>query len=230
MMQYCQQCNACYYKESTTCTICGRPLIEKTMDAPILTQGFPSAKPHKSYAKFVSKIFGMISIGVVLILALINFLTYKDYPNPWSLIIIGPIAYAWILVGQIVLSKQNYPTKVNRQVIILSVLLILTDILTRYNGWSLTYVVPALFVMTTIILPIVVASNPKTYYLHVRSLFFLIIMDVLIGMIGLTTNFMHEGVIWTSVSMITAGILLLITMFTFARKDTWTELIKIFRI
>lgn len=229
-MRYCQHCHAYYYKKETTCTICGRPLIEKTHESKVITQGYPTIKLKSNKAKFVSKIFGVISIAVVIILAMINFATYNSNPTPWSLIAIGPIVYAWILLSQIVVSKHNYPTKVNRQVVLISLVLILIDVITEYKAWSLTYVIPALLVTTTIILPIVVASKPKTYYLHVRSLFFLMIMNFVVGIIGFTTPFMETGVTWTSLSVLAVGILLLSTMFTFARKDTWTELIKIFRI
>ena|SRR5690554_3599356 len=229
-MRYCQHCHAYYYKKETTCTICGRPLIEKNYESKVITQGYPTIKLKSNKAKFVSKIFGVISIAVVIILAMINFATYNSNPTPWSLIAIGPIVYAWILLSQIVVSKHNYPTKVNRQVVLMSLILILIDVITEYKAWSLTYVIPALLVTTTIILPIVVASKPKTYYLHVRSLFFLIILNFVVGIIGFTTPFMEPGVTWTSLSVIAVGILLVSAMFTFARKDTWTELIKIFRI
>jgi len=229
-MQYCKKCNAYYYKKESTCTVCGRPLIEKEFDSHIITQGYPSISPQKNNAKFVTKVFGIFSIGIVIISALVNFATYNDNPTLWSLVIIGPIAYAWILLAQVIISKNNYPTKVNKQLMIFSLIIILVDVLTEYKAWSLTYVIPALLVTTTVILPIIVASKPSTYYLHVRSLFFLIVLDLLVATIGFTTNFMEPSVTWTSMVVATSGVLLLITMFTFARKDTWIELIKLFRI
>lgn len=229
-MQYCKKCNAYYYKKESTCTVCGRPLVEKEFDSHVVTQGYPIIPAHKNHAKFVSKVFGIFSIGIVIISALINFVTYNDNPTLWSLVIIGPIAYAWILLAQVIISKHNYPTKVNRQVLIFSLIIILVDVLTVYKAWSLTYVIPALLVTTTVILPIIVSSKPSTYYLHVRSLFFLIILDIAVAIIGFTTPFMEPNVTWTSLAVATSGILLLFTMFTFARKDTWIELIKIFRI
>lgn len=229
-MQYCKHCNAYYYKKETTCTICGRPLITEDFEVKVITQGYPHIKPHKNHMKFVSKVFGAISIAVVIVLSLINFATYNDNPSLWSLIVIGPIVYAWILLSQIVVSKQNYATKVNRQVTLMSIVLILIDLATNYKAWSMTYVIPSLLVTTTFILPIVVASKPKNYYLHVRSLFFLIILNIVVGIIGLTVPIMQEGVIWTSLALIAISTLLLSTMFIFARKDTWTELIKLFRI
>lgn len=229
-MQYCKHCNAYYYKKSTTCTICGRPLIEGTHESRIITQGYPAVVVHKNRGKFAAKIFGILTIATIIIVGLINGTTYEAYPSFWSLIVIGPLVYVWILLAQIIVSKQNYPTKVNRQVILISLVVILIDLMTDYKAWSLTYVVPSLLVTTTFVLPIVIASTPKTYYLHVRSLFFLILLNILVGVVGLTTNFMEPNVIWTSLSVLTAGILLLATMFIFARKDTWTELIKIFRI
>ena len=229
-MQYCKHCHAYYYKKESTCTICGRPLVETTYENKVLTQGYPAIVLQKNHAKFISKIFGVISIAVVVILALVNFATYMDNPSPWSLIIIGPIFYAWILLAQVVVSKQNYFTKVNMQVIILSLIMLIIDIMTGYSAWSLTYVIPSILAVTTVVLPIVVASKPKNYYLHVRSLFFLMFLNLAVGIIGLVTPFMQTDIIWTSLSLLTIAILLCATMFTFARKDTWIELIKIFRI
>src|SRR5690606_40403677 len=73
------------------------------------------------------------------------------------------------------MSKHFYSTKTLRQVISVSIILILIDIFTGYSKWALTYVIPFVLAGTTLLLPIIVASMPAKYFLHVRSLLLLII-------------------------------------------------------
>ncbi|WP_025724551.1 DUF6320 domain-containing protein [Acholeplasma granularum] len=229
-MNYCKQCNAYYFKEETSCKICGRPLITTDHESKVLTQGYPSLKVKKRKRKMVSKIFGIISLSAILITGIINLLTYDSNPTLWSLLIIGPIIYGWILLVSLILAKHEYPQKINRQILVTSTLLILIDILIGYKAWSLTYVVPALIFAATVIVPLFVASKPEKYYLHARSLLFLILLNIIVGILPFISNFMIEGVYWTGITLILSGILLLSSMFFFARKDTWTEFIKIFRL
>ncbi|HLT00337.1 MAG TPA: DUF6320 domain-containing protein, partial [Acholeplasma sp.] len=96
--------------------------------------------------------------------------------------------------------------------------------------WALTYVIPFVLAGTTLLLPIIVASMPEKYFLHVRSLLLLIIFDLFVGIIPFVTDWMVTDVLWTGMMSATVGITLLAIMFIFARKTTYTELVKIFRI
>ena len=38
-------------KKESTCTVCGRPLIQQDAENLVITQGYPSVHVHKSHAK-----------------------------------------------------------------------------------------------------------------------------------------------------------------------------------
>jgi len=196
----------------------------------VITVGYPEIKVVKRKRDIALRIFGAISIGTSLLVAMINFITYNEYPELWSLIVIGSLLYVWLLFNQVFMSKHFYSTKTLRQVISVSIILILIDIFTGYSKWALTYVIPFVLAGTTLLLPIIVASMPEKYFLHVRSLLLLIIFDLFVGIIPFVTDWMVTDVLWTGMMSATVGITLLAIMFIFARKTTYTELVKIFRI
>ena len=229
-MKYCKKCHTYYHHDIKLCDVCGRSLVETDFKSKLVTQGYPEVKVLKETSRFIMKIFSMISIGISVLLVVVNWMTYSDYPMLWSLLVIGPIAYAWLLLFQVVISKHDYPTKVVRQVFFISLILIAVDFFTEFRSWSLTYVIPFMLAATTLILPIMIASNPVKYYLHVRTLLFLVILNLSISILAFTTNLWIDTATWTAVMSGFSGVFLLLSMFVFARKTTWNELVKIFRI
>ncbi|MBN3490657.1 hypothetical protein JV173_03920 [Acholeplasma equirhinis] len=196
----------------------------------IITVGYPDVKVIKNKGDIALRILGVISIAISLIVGVINWLTWNQFAEYWSLIIVGTLIYIWLLFSQIIMSKHDYPTKAIRQVIIVSILLVILDLFTGHTKWAMTYVVPFLFLGTTALLPLIIATMPKKYFLHVRSLFFLVILDLLVSIVPFTTDWMEQGIEWTGAMVGLAGIILLAIMWVFAPRTTKQELVKIFRI
>lgn len=230
MMMYCKDCGTYHDHKHKTCTICGKKLIENTYTDTLILDGYPEVKVVKKKRYMAAKILAVITIAVSLLVLIINIMTYDAYKELWSLIVVGALGYPWLILNQVIIAKHEYPTKVLRQIIIISLILILIDVFTVYKAWSLTYVITFMLTTTSLILPIVVAIEGKKYYLHVRSLLLLIVFDIVVGILPFVSNFMEKDVVWTGLMTLFSGVMLIIVMFIFARKTTWTELIKIFRI
>lgn len=230
MMKICDHCQMIHETNHKTCIVCGRLLKQKEYEDHIEKIGYPEVSAVKKKRVIAARIFGITSIAISVIVAVINFMTWQENPIPWSLIIIGIFSYAWLLVSQVIISKHDYTTKTLRQVLIIAVILIIADLVTGYHAWALTYAIPFLLVGTTAFLPIVVTSMPKTYFLHVRSLFLLIIIDIVVLIIPFVSNWMEVGVTWTAAMTGISGFILLAAMWVFAPKTTYQELVKIFRI
>ncbi len=230
MMKICDHCHMIHEHNHKTCIVCGRLLKQKEYEDPIEKIGYPEVTVIKKKRIIAARILGIMSIAVSIIVAVINFMTWNENPTPWSLIIIGIFSYIWLLVSQVIISKHDYTTKTLRQVWIIAAILIITDIVTGYHAWALTYAIPFILVGTTAFLPIVVTSMPKKYFLHVRSLFSLIILDIVILIIPFVSDWMELGVTWTAAMTGISGFILLAAMWVFAPKTTYQELVKIFRI
>ncbi len=229
-MKYCSNCNT-YFKEDTkTCVICGRTLVDKEYETDIILQGYPDVLVLKSKVNLFIRIFFIIAISSSIIAGMVNLATLDNYPYPWSLIILGTFIFIGNIISFIIFSSHNYTTKTVRQVFIVSLLLIVIDYFTEYKGWALTYVIPFIMVSTTLVLPIITAARPKKYYLHVRSLLLLVIMNFIILLIGFFTPLMIKGITWTALMTGSAGIVLFITMLLTAPKTTYHEIVKIFHI
>lgn len=227
----CKYCNLIHDDNQLTCVVCGKSLVpydDKKMD--IVKVGYPKLVHVRKKRYFALKLFGLISIATSLIVGFINFLTYKEHPEMWSLIVIGALLYIWLFISTILLSKHDYSTKVIKQVVTISIILVLIDVFTTYSGWALTFVIPFILTLTTIALPIVVASMPKKYFMHVRKLFILILIDLLYTLIPFITDWMIKTYDWTALMAGISGLILLSAMFIFARKTTIEELVKIFHV
>ncbi|MFA5692779.1 MAG: DUF6320 domain-containing protein [Acholeplasmataceae bacterium] len=229
-MKHCQNCNTYFKDDKKTCVICGRTLIDKEYDSDVILPGYPEVEVLKSKFMVFVRMFFLIAITSSLIVGVINLITYKDFPYLWSLIVVGTFLFLGNLLSFVVLSSHNYTTKTLRQLFILSLLLIVIDYFTDYKGWALGYVIPLFSAATTLVLPIITAARPKKYYLHVRSLLLLVIINLIIIVLAFTTNLMIDNVIWPSLVSGFSGITLLFTMFLIAPKTTYHELVKIFHI
>ncbi|HLT00149.1 MAG TPA: DUF6320 domain-containing protein, partial [Acholeplasma sp.] len=141
-MQFCERCNIIHDHNEKTCIVCGRIMKPVETKDNVITVGYPEIKVVKRKRDIALRIFGAISIGTSLLVAMINFITYNEYPELWSLIVIGSLLYVWLLFNQVFMSKHFYSTKTLRQVISVSIILILIDIFTGYSKWALTYVIP----------------------------------------------------------------------------------------
>lgn len=227
-MKYCQNCNTYYKDDAQTCVICGRGLIDKESNNKIIMPGYPDITILKSKVKTFLKFYLLIAISISIIVGVINLITLDSFPYPWSLIIIGSLLFIGNIIWFIVFSIHNYTTKTVRQLFIVSILLILVDYFTNYKGWALGYVIPFLAVSTTLVLPIIVSTMPKRYYLHVRSLLLLVIIDIVIAVLSYSTNLMMDQITWTGVMTGLSGIILGLSMFIIAPKITYHELVKIF--
>lgn len=229
-MKYCQSCNLYHEKEYKTCIACGKNLVTKENHSNLVITGYPNVNVNKQKPNVAARVLILIGIVISMTVLVINILTYKEVSNLWSLVVVGSLLYTYLLIKQVIISKHDYSTKTLKQVLIVSMILIVLDFATVYKGWALTYAVPFVLVGTTAFLPIIVASIPKKYYMHVRNLFWLIILNLIYSVIAFFTPLLFEGVFWTGAMTLIAAITLFTAMLLFAPKVTYHELVKFFHI
>ncbi len=225
-MTYCQHCHVHMSQTHETCPICGRQVKKTDIKPDIVLQEFPKLTVTTNKALIAIRILLALSTVVSLIVGLINFLTYQDNPTLWSLIIIGIIFYIWLFIAQVVLTKRTYSKRILNHVIGVSLLLVIADLFTGWQRWSLTYAIPFILLATTVGLPVVVVSIPKKYHTQVTQLLKLIALDMIPLILFYITNWMIPGELWPVLTAAWSGFLLLICMFIIAPKTTIQEIYK----
>ncbi|VEU82635.1 DUF6320 domain-containing protein [Acholeplasma hippikon] len=229
-MKYCKHCNLYHEENHKICIVCGNNLVEKAFETNLVTPGYPEVQVNRKKPNIPARVLILIGIVVSLISVVINILTFKDTKIMWSIIVVGSLFYVYLLIKQVIISKRDYSTKTLKQVIIVSLILLILDYATAYKAWAITYAIPLVLVGTTAFLPIVVASMPKKYYMHVRNLFWLIILNLIYAAIAFFSSWTLEGVYWTGAMTLIAGFTLFSAMLLFAPKVTYQELVKFFHI
>lgn len=229
-MKFCEKCNLYHEDKHKTCVACGRVLVDKDYQSKLLTPGYPEVLVLRKKPSIAARVLVLVGILISLVCAIINMFTFKDSNSYWSLIVIGALIYTLLVIKQVIIAKHDYSTKTLKQVLIVSIILLAIDFATNYKGWAITYGIPFVIVGTSVILPIVVASMPKKYYMHVRNLFWLIILNLIITIISFLTPLMIEGIIWTGAMSLVTGITLFSAMLLFAPKITYHELVKFFHM
>ncbi len=225
-MTYCQHCHVHMNQSYETCPVCGRQVKKTDVKPDIVLQEYPKLTLTTNKGLVAIRILLALSTVVSLIVGLINFLTYQINPTLWSLIIVGIIFYIWLFIAQVVLTKRTYSKRILNHVFGISLLLIVADLLTGWQQWSLTYAIPFILLTTTIGLPIVVVSIPKKYHIQVTQLLKLIALDLVPIILYYLTPWMVADVLWPSLTAAWSGLLLLLCMFIIAPKTTLHEIHK----
>lgn len=227
-MKVCRQCGV-YIKDQNTCVVCGKILTPSNKKVNIVLQNYPEDKIKKNQ-EIVIRVFASLTILIYLIVVMLNLLFWQDNPFLWSLIVIGSITYIWLMYLQLIHTNGSYSKRIVRHVIGISLILVTIDILTRYRGWAITYVVPLLLLATTILLVFVISVNPKRYHSHVLNLLMLLMINVIPLILYFTTNIFIKNIIWPSLSIAVTSLSVLIGMFIIAPKTTKEEIHKKFHL
>lgn len=221
----------------TKCSHCGVIVDSNLMKCPLcfnsLNKGkdktffeYPEYKSSdKSVLKFKLKVLAFIFISIICVSVLINLLTWNGYP--WFLFIATSLFYIWLLIRNTIVSKSLYGTKVITQLIGLSVLIIVIDILSHGDNWSVNFVIPGFLMLSTLLVTIKIYTNKLKW----GDYFIFLILLVLLGFAPLVLYLLNiSSVLWPSAASALFALLTLIALSIFSHKEILNELIKRFHI
>lgn len=220
-----KKCNKCNVKVSTTrktCPLCG-DFLDVVSNDPVLTS-YPEFKPHVHKRNLFLRILLFVLIVGAGINVLINVVTYEG--RLWSLYVVGGSIYIWMLFKSTILSKKPIAKKLIIQMIFISMLVGIVDFVsnnTIINGWSVSYVIPALSIATTIANIIVVMIKRMKYSDYISyfiGTIFLGFAPIVLVLIGLT------NIIWPSLVSAFVSITIILGMIIFGDRQTKDEIKK----
>lgn len=140
-MKYCERCKVKIAGRGESCPLCGGYLDRIAEDEPDVFPQIPTI--YCQYNLFF-RLLAWISIIVVTVSLAVNYgVPQTGY---WSLVVLGVVCSFWISLSISVRKRGNLSHRILNQLLVVSVLVILWDLLTGWHRWSIDYVIPILCV------------------------------------------------------------------------------------
>lgn len=214
-MKYCNNCNVDVVGRRKVCPLCQERLLgDKPQD-----EVFPRITfVYKEHTKFF-KVMILVSIILASISVAINILIPES--GAWSLFVLGGLGSVWASIVTAINKRKNIPKNIVYQVMTISVIAFLWDVLMGWRGWSINYVIPFACVFAMISMAII----SKIRKLHIEDYILYIIIDGLFGIVPVI--FIILGlldVLYPSLICIVTSIISLSTIIIFEDKRLIAEI------
>ena len=213
-MKYCNNCNVNVVGKRRICPLCQDRL---TGDKP-QEEVFPKIsfiyREHTMFFKImllISIITATVSVGLNILLA---------NTGAWSLFILGGLGSVWASLITAINQRKNIPKNIVYQVMTISLIALLWDLLTGWRGWSINYVIPLVCIFAMISMAII----SKIRKLHIEDYILYIIIDGLFGIVPIIfIIFGFLDVLYPSVICIATSVISLSTIIIFEDKKLIAE-------
>lgn len=136
--------------------------------------------PEKIKAKKSDKIIKIlmcVSVGIAIILLLINKLTTPTIP--WAALANAGILYSWVVVVYCVRKNINLAGHVLLQLIALSILMIYIDYKIGSRGWSISIAVPIMIMIANLTMLVLTIVSYKKYMKYVIYQLMIVLFSIL---------------------------------------------------
>lgn len=141
-MRYCPRCKVFVDGERQRCPLCENTLVQKE-DAPeIKGEGdfFPKVPDNSGIYNLCIKIFLLITVIVIVASVAINY--FYHHRGWWSLFVAAALACIWASAGIGIRKRKNILKNILWQMIAISLICIVWDMMTGWRGWSVSFVLP----------------------------------------------------------------------------------------
>ncbi len=214
-MKYCNSCKVNVAGNRKNCPLCQETLKGDKHEDEV----FPRISfVYKEHGLFF-KIMLLVSIIIASISVSVNILLPQS--GAWSLFVLGGLGSVWVSMISAINKRNNIPKNIVYQVMIISIIAIIWDFLTRWKGWSITYVIP--FVCFFAMISMAIISNVRKLYTEDYILY--IIIDGLFGLVQII--FIFTGgltALYPSLICIVTSIISLATILIFEDKKLLSEI------
>lgn len=163
-MRECKKCRVQILDDTAVCPLC-RNVLEITGEEPA-HNGYPDVKAVARKLSFAVRLYSFLAIVAEAALITINYMTFRGVW--WSAISGIAILYFFITLKYSLQKNNGYKAVILVQLIGAVLLVIASDFIVGYRGWSVNYVLPGAILLlnaTIGILMVVNASNWQSYLL-----------------------------------------------------------------
>lgn len=212
----CERCNATISGNKKECPLCNHVLVT---DGPNIDSVFPIVKLRSKREKFIFNLVSLVLFSGSVICFLINLVITGTVF--WSLFVIAGAVCLWISLFLALRARRHIPKAVFWQVMLVAVLAVLWDFATDFRGWSITFVIPIIFIGAIVIIRLVSRILKLSMYDYIIYL----IANGVLGIIPLI--FILTGVLITpipSVICVAISAISLAVLFIFDKKSMIDEI------
>ncbi len=173
-MQYCEKCKVSLKGNNKICPLCGGIVQKQEEEAP---EVFPFIPTIYQEFNILLRTMIMVSITAIIITFAVNLIFTRS--SNWSLFVAGAVLCMWISLYFVIRKRHNIPKTIVWQVVLLTTISVIWDILTGWRGWSIDFVFPIACVAAILVIPIAY----RILKIGVRDLLIYIFMDAIFGLI-----------------------------------------------
>lgn len=230
-MKQCKNCGVLLPDSQLACPLCHRSIsasIPEGKPSILIPNPYFPAYPQKRMRQlraFLFRLFLFLTIAAGIITLFINWMTWDSAPRPWSLFVIIPLLYLWLLVGNTILSRMHGGAKIILHTLGLSGVLLVMDLLTGYHRWSVNLVIPFLMIGATLLMTIIVFARKMLWNAYIGYA----IAMIPLGFLPLLLYACRVAtVFWACAAPAVYALLTILAMAIFARKKFKNEVIRRF--
>ena len=218
-MGYCPECKVHIAGAAANCPLCGTELEPDNNSGnfcPYPVFSVPG-KPTESFP-MAAKIVAFASLSIMIICIVVDLLI--THRLSWSIYVIAGFLTAWITIALPIIRNINLNYMLLMDLCCISALLVLIDAKTGWNRWSVTIVLPCLYigiVIATAVLALVFHDYWREYILSLIAVSALGIFPLITLLSGLATvpGFCLAAVFFS--------LILLAAVFFFANRKLFSE-------
>ena len=221
-MRYCEKCKVTVRTGQDVCPLCQGELSGEHDENEKL---FPDIKIKKEHHNLFLRWMAFGCFLAVIVCAAINWLTHPSYW--WSGFVAAGAAMAWLSVFIGIRKRRNLLKNGLWQIMFLELALVIWDVATGWNAWSVTYFLP-IGILTMLVfmnLIIIVQKLDTTHYM------IYLLMGGALGLVPVI--FLVLGMVTVrlpSVLCVGASLLMLAALFLFQPRAVREEFFKKFHL
>lgn len=173
-MRTCLKCNVKIYDDTDQCPLCSGQLEPGVAGE----NKYPEVEKKRQRMKTAVRICWIAAIAAY---AVMRILAVKlDFERAWDGLVGGCLLYLMFTFHVSFLGRRGYQFKMIMQTVVGLLVVILIDAILGFHGWSLNYVLPAVFVLIDVAILILMLVNGRNWqsYIPVQ------ILVVLLSLIG----------------------------------------------
>ncbi len=181
---------------------------------------YPEISNIKKSNKIIKSLM-VVSVLVSIILLILN--AFIKPQLHWSFLFIVGIVYIWVTTIYSIKKNVNIASHVMLQMLCVSILIVLVDVIIGYKGWSLIIGIPIIVIVANLTMLILTIISHKKYvkYVIYQAIIFIFTIALLFGIL--------IGIIKINILYIIAfgiGIISMIMSFSLCGKQIIEELNK----
>lgn len=215
-MKRCEKCGVEVTGNRLRCPLCQGTLLQTTGETREIFPVVPTLY-RQYHLLFRLLIFASVAVGVVAVA--VNLLLPES--GAWSVFVAGGIICVWLSLALAVRKRKNIPKGMLYQVAQLSIICMIWDFATGWNGWSIDYVLPILCVAAMAALAVL--SRVFNWETENQMIYFCI--DAIFGIVPSILFFAGcLRVPYPSVISMAVSLLSLAAVAVFRGDSIWAEL------